>query len=702
MSYRFLPLCLRSPARIAARSALAALLATSLMTAVPAQFVTPASAATAWVVYTTTRTEADVRAMWRQLQPTYSGSPYSVTPRTTAPYEAGVTRSEFIQDGLQMVNFARYLAGLPYDVTTTSVRNTDAQHGAVLMAASAFSHTPPKPEDMSQAFYDRGYASTSKSNIGYGYRDAESFQLGCLHDSGVNNLERVGHRRWLLNPAMKETGIGWAEGVVDGQTRTYVTTYALDRSRTGTVDYGFIAWPSAGVFPAQMFDSATPWSVTINADRYDWTAGVGHTVTLRRISDGRTWTFNLSHKDKAGHYFNADFSNRGIANAFIFRPDPKTISYNPGDEFEVTLTGGIFLKGTKTPATITYWTQFVSMYDTDDPTPPGDYYEGVVLASERLADRTRFSTAVAIAKAAYPGWEGVKNVVIASGDDRAAADPLAASGLCWAYDAPMLLVSATRTPDEVKAAVKEIVAKNDKVTLRVVGGPLSVPDTCIAELVAAGGGSAKVTADRVLSTGGRYDLSRAIALRMRAVAAVDPAKTMPSTALFANGADPTKSFDALALSPIASAKGAPILLVTATSVPQATAATINDLKPSTKIVGGGPNTVSETVRTQLGATRWSGRTRYDTAIAIANGAVSKGWLVPSQAGLAAKLPDALTGGSFMGRKGGVLLLTDGAALTPVTKTWLTTYKSQVEAAYIFGGTASISDTVRIQVGQALQ
>jgi DNA-binding beta-propeller fold protein YncE len=343
------------------------------------------------------------------------------------------------------------------------------------------------------------------------------------------------------------------------------------------------------------------------------------------------------------------------------------------------------------------------VYVVDDLNHRIQYFVGPPAPVDRVSDRTRYSTGVAIAREAFPEWAGVKHVVIASGDDRAAADPLAASGLCWAYDAPMLLVSAARTPDEVKAAISQIVAANGPITLHIVGGVISVPNARVAELVAAGGGSGTVATDRILATGNRFDLARAIALRMRGVAAADPAKTMPKVALFANGADVTKFFDALALSPISGARGAPILLVTATSIPPATAAALADLAPTTRIVGGGPNTVSETVRSQLGATRWSGRTRYDTAIAIANGAVAKGWLGRSTVGIAAKLPDALTGGSLVGKRTGVLVLTDTASLTPATKTWLATYKRSItEVLYLFGGPLSITDTVRTQVAGALE
>jgi hypothetical protein len=227
-----------------------------------------------------------------------------------------------LDDGLDAINFGRFLAGVPYDVALDSTRNTDAQHGAVLLAASGFSHTPTKPADMSQDFYDRGYASTSQSNIGYGYSDSVEFQLGCLADDDSGNIDRLGHRRWLLNPRMRYTGIGFA------QTRH--TTYAFDRSRS-EVDYAVVAYPSAGAFPVDQghFDSSTPWSITLNPSRYDWDS-TGHVVTLRRLSDGVTWTFTPTDENKAGEYFNFETSGFGVANCFIFRPSPSSVSYGAG------------------------------------------------------------------------------------------------------------------------------------------------------------------------------------------------------------------------------------------------------------------------------------------------------------------------------------------------------------------------------------
>jgi hypothetical protein len=258
-----------------------------------------------------------------------------------------------LQDGLRTLNFARYLAGLPYDVTLNSTLTSNAQHGAVLLAASTFSHTPPKPAGMDQAFYDRALASTSSSNIGLGYQDLAAFQRGSLADSSsATNLRQLGHRRWLLNPAMQTTGMGFSADKT--------TTYVFDRSRSDAVEYGAITWPSAGYFPLEFFSPQTPWSITLNPTRYSWDSS-GFKVTMRRISDGVTWTFTDKHTDTAGHYFSKDFSGMGVGNAFIFRPDPKSIAYSPGDEFEITLSGGVYWKGTKTPANVIYRTQFMSL-----------------------------------------------------------------------------------------------------------------------------------------------------------------------------------------------------------------------------------------------------------------------------------------------------------------------------------------------------
>jgi putative cell wall-binding protein/pectate lyase len=322
----------------------------------------------------------------------------------------------------------------------------------------------------------------------------------------------------------------------------------------------------------------------------------------------------------------------------------------------------------------------------------------------RVADATRFSTAVAIARAGWGGgsgsdWAGTTHVVIASGDDRAAADPLTASGLCWAHDAPLLLVSAEFTPNEVKRVIDEMADDNPgtDITVHIVGGSRSVPEARYTE-IAAHVGADRLRKDRLRSTGDRYDLAYTIAQRVRQA----NGGVAPDMVLVANGADPDKFFDALALSPITSANGYPIVLVGYDTVPSQTRRGIDEFSPSRVIVGGGPATVSNAVRSSLGAERWYGISRYSTATRIAENAVVAGWLDPVYAGVAAKLPDALAGGAMVGSMRGVLLVTEGGSLTNVTGSWLDAHGDTIDTCYVFGGYRSVEPQVLGQIEDRLR
>jgi len=308
----------------------------------------------ALAVDTSMRSPAEIQARYQQLQPTYTGSPYAVAPTLAPPYSAGSLASGELQDGLDSVNYVRYLAGLPDDVTLDPRLNDDAQHGAVLLAVGQFAHSQPQPSDMPTAFYDIANATTSVSNIGMGYSDLWDFNLACMQDEDPVNLSSLGHRRWLLDPAMQNTGMGLAGTTGD--------TYAVDESRVSAVTYDSIDWPCAGAFPAEMLDSYTPWSITLNPDVYSWTPGTADkTVTLRRIGDGKTWTFTGADTDPNGPYFNLNTEGYGVPDCFIFRPDPNSVGgYQVGDAFQVTLSGGITAKATGAAATISYVTQLIS------------------------------------------------------------------------------------------------------------------------------------------------------------------------------------------------------------------------------------------------------------------------------------------------------------------------------------------------------
>jgi len=328
-------------------------------------------------------------------------------------------------------------------------------------------------------------------------------------------------------------------------------------------------------------------------------------------------------------------------------------------------------------------------------------------------------------------WDDVTNIVITSGDTRAQSDPLSAAGLCWArqvndpdspnfhMNAPLLLVSATaKTDPAVLSLIKEIGLNNGglspqpkRLTIHIVGGPVAVPDARFNEISAAlvSVGADAPVKNRVLSTGGRYDLAEKISEIMKSEA--DKSATdelvLADFALIANGADPASFYDSLAFSPIAASVGAPILLVTKTTVPKQTSDAIRKLKvASTGIdpvrslyVGGGTAAVSAGVFNTLKAStsrtgRVYGSDRYKTARAIADKAVSMGWLyADSSVALASTIADAQLGGVIAGNEASPLLLTSPKTLTATSQSWLTGKKADLLRVYLVGSTSALSTTV---------
>lgn len=339
-------------------------------------------ASQAFAADTSSRTAAEINARWLQLRPVYTGSAYTVAPSLTAPHTTGSLASGFLQDGLNSINYARYLAGLPDDTVLDPTYTDRAQHGAVLLAVGDFAHSQPQPPTMSTDFYTIANNATNSSNIGSGYNSLWSFNVSCMGDDDVSNIDQVGHRRWILNPPLLKTGMGMANSRSD--------TWVFDWSRASAVDYDTVKWPSAGLFPVEMFGTDVPWSITLNPARYSWTAGTaGHTVTMRRVRDGKTWTFNSADTNEAGEYFNFETSGFGVANCFIFRPDPTALgSYLVGDAFDIALSGGITNKATGSAATVSYRTQFMSQETSVAPPAPASAAK-VYLSRPKVSGKAR-------------------------------------------------------------------------------------------------------------------------------------------------------------------------------------------------------------------------------------------------------------------------------------------------------------------------
>ena len=245
---------------------------------------------------------------------------FEVEP-TLSPCTTGRVKPAAIQAATDRLTALRKLAGLP-GVTMDTALNENAQYGAVLLAVLGYlEHEPAKPAGMDDAFYKQGYEATSTSNLAAGNNMTHSVD-GLMDDSDSSNIDRLGHRRWQLNPALSKVGFGYARNT-NSRYGQYVTEKVFDTSGA-YVDYDFVGWPASGDFPSGQlfFEPHTAWSVSLNPGKYSAPSQSAITVTLTRDSDNRKWTFsgsNYSPSD-SGEYFIVDNQGFGIDNCIVFRP----------------------------------------------------------------------------------------------------------------------------------------------------------------------------------------------------------------------------------------------------------------------------------------------------------------------------------------------------------------------------------------------
>lgn len=314
----------------------------------------------------------------------------------------------------------------------------------------------------------------------------------------------------------------------------------------------------------------------------------------------------------------------------------------------------------------------------------------------RVIGRNVYGSAVAAARSGYPEWDGVRHVVVASGEPGALTDPIVASSLCWAYDAPLLLVTKKSLPAETRDALASIVSANESVTVHVVGSSRAVSAGCVEQIRSAVG---TAPVEQPWPTADRYSLAAAVAARVRDLAA-EQGSDVPTVALVARGSDSASLWDAAAASAVARHTGMPVLLTRAKSVPAVTASAIASAGPVRVVVVGGTSAVSPSVYARLGASeRWGGTTRYDAAVSVAIHAASSGYSDVSTFGIAATVPNAVVGASMIGARGGVLLYSGRDRVHKTTWGFLSSRASELASAYAFGG-SSIAGSQVAELGGA--
>ncbi len=340
-------------------------------------------------------TAQEIREKYANIR-AYSANRFKTEPSVTSPYSIGALPEETLQNGEDWLNFMRYAANLP-SITLTDELNESAQYASVVMAANkVLSHTPSKPSDMEQTFFDKGYYACNASNIAYSSAGPLSYfnnyklsalaraVQGWMDDDDASNIKMVGHRRWVLNPSTKTFGLGSADttGLYEGNTWGYSFSALRVMNRTegsaypqvdtsGNVNYEVIAWPASGYFPNNVFEVDTPWSITLNPSKYETPSANDVTVTLTDKTNAKTWTFSKVNSqdgavDLKSDFFAVDTQGAGVANCIIFKPGDVGTTKMTGS-WDVSISG-IKKKGQSTSTTITYEVNFLDMNDISSST----------------------------------------------------------------------------------------------------------------------------------------------------------------------------------------------------------------------------------------------------------------------------------------------------------------------------------------------
>ena len=238
----------------------------------------------------------------------------------------------------------------------------------------------------------------------------------------------------------------------------------------------------------------------------------------------------------------------------------------------------------------------------------------------------------------------------------------------------------------------------------VVGMTLVEPKTRVEYPISVGGGWHDVYLTNHLAGEEvyveSYDLQNPIErnfglsrFETSAAISADSFKRGVSVAYVANGLNFP---DALSGAPAGGHLGGPVLLTRPTSLPDEIALELERLAPSEIVVLGGPDAVSDAVKTQLGAytsgsvRRLGGISRYDTSALISADAFDPGVPVAYVAsGL--NFPDALSGAAAAGALGGPVLLTSPTSLPAAIASELE--RLDPERIVVLGGSDVVSPAV---------
>jgi len=152
----------------------------------------------------------------------------------------------------------RYLCGVPWQGLARDPKQ-EAHAQAAAELCERIGETNHRPDNPGMPADEFRFASegTRSSNLYRGRSLLDSID-SYMEDSDERNIDRVGHRRWCLNPQMGRTGFGRAG--------RYAAMWAFDKSGGGSHREP-VLYPPPGHVPLDMFGARHAWSVLLPSGR---------------------------------------------------------------------------------------------------------------------------------------------------------------------------------------------------------------------------------------------------------------------------------------------------------------------------------------------------------------------------------------------------------------------------------------------------
>lgn len=262
---------------------------------------------------------------------------YNSSASVSNPYRISQLQPAVIQDGVNQLNIARYIAGVYCHVASVESCNEMAAKAALICAINkSASHDPQQPYGMDDALYKDAHNACTGSNLGYGYKNiASEVYGGWLCDREDHNLSHVGHRLWCLAPNLYQVGFGMAK---NGSVN-YNAMYYQTRKYAKIDDIVSIAWPAQNM-PVSQFSQGSPFSFSLYSADYKVQLADEITICMLRRKDNRFFQFRVKKAVQTSD--GVAYVHNGLADCktVIWGPTGfQNMIYTDGDEYDVYIAG---------------------------------------------------------------------------------------------------------------------------------------------------------------------------------------------------------------------------------------------------------------------------------------------------------------------------------------------------------------------------